>query len=298
MTDQEKTVEIKPDEGFQSIGMSRYFKDTNLDTRYLKLLTFVVISAIVSIYLIVIFSKRKVVGIASTPVNSPEMRFEVPMASPALIASQKSEGSTRSRVTYIPPKDRINVTNLRSSLSLPVGTEGKAILVSGGTDGLVKARILKPVLMDNEPVIPENSVLIGTGKSGEDRLFIEFQKIILPTGETYKVRAQAFENDDKVQGIKGSIVGTRSKKMMMAMGLGFLGGMADGMRENTSGSYFSTQKPTTRDAALSGASKAALDQSEAYLEEMKKSPNIIQVKSGTEFYFIIDEEKEKENYEK
>ena len=83
--------------------------------------------------------------------------------------------------------------------------------------------------------------------------------------------------------------------MMMAMGLGFLGGMADGMRENTSGSYFSSRKPTTRDAALSGASKAALDQSEAYLEEMKKSPNIIQVKSGTEFYFIIDDEKRKEN---
>ena len=79
------------------------------------------------------------------------------------------------------------------------------------------------------------------------------------------------------------------------MGLGFLGGMADGMRENTSGSYFSNQKPTTRDAALSGASKAALDQSEAYLEEMKKSPNIIQVKSGTEFYFIVDDEKRKEN---
>lgn len=67
------------------------------------------------------------------------------------------------------------------------------------------------------------------------------------------------------------------------------------MRENTSGSYFSSQKPTTRDAALSGASKAALDQSEAYLEEMKKSPNIIQVKSGTKFYFIIDDEKRKEN---
>jgi len=297
MTDQEITVEIKPDVGFLSIGESLYFKDTNLDTRYLKLLSFVVISAIVSIYLFVIFSKRKVVGIASAPVNSPEMRIEVPMASPALIAIQKNNANGN-RITYMPPKNRINVTNLRSSLSLPVGTEGKAILVSGGTDGLVKARILKPVLMDNEPVIPENSVLIGVGKSGEDRLFIEFQKIVLPTGETYKVRAQAFENEDKVQGIKGSIVGTRSKKMMMAMGLGFLGGMADGMRENTSGSYFSTQKPTTRDAALSGASKAALDQSEAYLEEMKKSPNIIQVKSGTEFYFIVDEEKEKDTYEK
>ena len=294
MSDTEQKVEIKSDEGFKSIGMSQYFKDTNLDPRYLKLLSFAVITAIFSTYLIVILKNKRVVGIDSKPVGSPDFRHEVPIASPGLIARQNNSGGNKPGY-YEPPKNRINITNLRSDLTLPVGTEGKAILVSGGTDGLIKAKILKPVLVDNEPLIPENAVLIGIGKSGEDRLFVEFQKIVLPSGETYKITAQAFENDDRIQGIKGSIVGTRSKKMMMAMGLGFLGGMADGMRENTSGSYFSSQKPTTRDAALSGASKAALDQSEAYLEEMKKSPNIIQVKSGTEFYFIIDEEKRKEN---
>ena len=294
MSDNEQKVEIKSDEGFKSIGMSQYFKDTNLDTRYLKLLSFVVVTAILSIYLIVIFSNKRVVGIDSKPVGSPDFRHDVPLVSPDLIARQKN-GALKGSGVYVPPTGLINVTNLRSALNLPVGTEGKAILVSGGTDGLIKAKILKPVLVDNEPLIPENAVLIGVGKSGEDRLFVEFQKIVLPTGETYKITAQAFESDDKIQGIKGSIVGTRSKKMMMAMGLGFLGGMADGMRENTSGSYFSNQKPTTRDAALAGASKAALDQSEAYLEEMKKSPNIIQVKSGTEFYFIVDDEKRKEN---
>ncbi len=294
MSDTEQKVEIKSDEGFKSIGMSQYFKDTNLDPRYLKLLSFAVITAIFSTYLIVILKNKRVVGIDSKPVGSPDFRHEVPIASPGLIARQNNSGGNKPGY-YEPPKNRINITNLRSDLTLPVGTEGKAILVSGGTDGLIKAKILKPILVDNEPIIPENAVLIGIGKSGEDRLFVEFQKIVLPSGETYKITAQAFENDDRIQGIKGSIVGTRSKKMMMAMGLGFLGGMADGMRENTSGSYFSSQKPTTRDAALSGASKAALDQSEAYLEEMKKSPNIIQVKSGTEFYFIIDDEKQKEN---
>ena len=293
MSDTEQKVEIKSDEGFKSIGMSQYFKDTNLDPRYLKLLSFAVITAIFSTYLIVILKNKRVVGIDSKPVGSPDFRHEVPLASPGLIARQNNIGGNKPGY-YEPPKNRINITNLRSDLTLPVGTEGKAILVSGGTDGLIKAKILKPILVDNEPLIPENAVLIGIGKSGEDRLFVEFQKIVLPSGETYKITAQAFENDDRIQGIKGSIVGTRSKKMMMAMGLGFLGGMADGMRENTSGSYFSSQKPTTRDAALSGASKAALDQSEAYLEEMKKSPNIIQVKSGTEFYFIIDDEKRKE----
>ncbi len=75
--------------------------------------------------------------------------------------------------------------------------------------------------------------------------------------------------------------------------------MADGLRETSGSSFFVTQKPSVKDAALGGASKAALDQSAAYLEEMKKSPNIIEVKSGSEFLIIIDEPKPKGNiYEK
>ena len=53
------------------------------------------------------------------------------------------------------------------------------------------------------------------------------------------------------------------------------------------------RRPTARDAALAGASKAALDQSQAYLEEMKKSPNIIEVKAGTEISVMTDEPKQK-----
>ena len=149
--------------------------------------------------------------------------------------------------------------------------------------------------MDGEPLIPENSVLFGRGKSGEERLYVEFNKVIFPTGESYSILAQGFDVADKILGLKGAIVSVKAKKMGMAMGLGFIGGMADGLRETSGSSFFTNQKPTLKDAALSGASKAALDQSAAYLEEMKKSPNIIEVKVGTEFVIIIDEPKKKEN---
>jgi len=287
----EPTVEIKSDEGIRSIGLSEYFKHSKLDTRYVKLLSFTVIISVIAVYVFIVLKQRKIVGYSSKEFSTPEFSREVPLSAPNIVTHVNSKQSSKGRSGY--PQNKINVLNLRSISDLPLGTEGKAILVSGGTDGLVKAKVLKPIIVDSEPLIPENSILFGNGKSGEDRLYVEFRKVILPTGEVFKLIAQAFDTDDKIQGLKGAIVGSRTKKMGMAMGLGFLGGMTDGLRE-TSGSMFMAQKPTVKDAALAGASKAALDQSEAYLEEMKKSPNIVQVKSGTEFYIIVDEEKKKE----
>jgi hypothetical protein len=191
---------------------------------------------------------------------------------------------------------KIKVLNLRSVSEVPVGSEVKAVLVSGATDGIVKARLMAPLLVDGDPILPEKSVLFGRGKSGEDRLFVEFSKVIFPTGEAYPIRAQAFDLSDNIQGLKGALVGKRTLKMAGAMAFGFLGGMADSLQD-TSGSRFMQQRPSVRDAALAGTSKAALDQSQAYIEEMKKSPNIIEVQTGTEFIIITDEPKRKENYD-
>ena len=80
------------------------------------------------------------------------------------------------------------------------------------------------------------------------------------------------------------------------MGFGLLGGMADGLQD-TSGSMFAYErKRSLKDAALSGTSKAALDQSQSYMDEMKNAPNIIEVKRGTEFYLLFDEPKKKEGF--
>jgi hypothetical protein len=187
---------------------------------------------------------------------------------------------------------RIKIVSLRSISELPIGSEMKATLASGATDGIVKAQLTAPLIVDGESILPEKTILFGKGKSGEERLFVEFSKVILPTGEGYPIRAQAFDVADKILGLKGALVGTRTKKMAGAIAFGFMGGMADGLQDS-SGSYFIPRKPSARDAALAGASKAALDQSQEYIEEMKKSPNIIEVKAGTEIVVITDEPKPK-----
>ncbi len=190
----------------------------------------------------------------------------------------------------------IRVVNLSRASDIPVGSEARAILESGASNGVVKARLLSALKVDGEILFPERTTLFGRGKSTEERLFVQFDRAIFPSGESFRILGQAFDVEDKILGLKGAFVGARSKKMGMAIGFGVLGGMADGLQTNSSGSnlWGAPEKKSMRDAAFSGASKAALEQSQSLMEEMKSSPNIIEVKRGTEFYLIIDEPKREE----
>lgn len=190
---------------------------------------------------------------------------------------------------------QIRIYSLRSYSEIPVGSEARGILESGATDGIVKAKLISALTVDGESVLPEGTTLFGRGKSSEERLFVEFNKVIFPNGESLPIIGQAFDASDKILGIKGSIVGRRTKKMGMAIGFGVIGGMADALQETSGSSFFGNQKRSVRDAAFAGASKAALDQSQVYIDEMKNSPNVIEVKRGTEFFLIIDEQKGKED---
>lgn len=300
MADDNKTVEIKADKGTESIGLNQYFVNAqNFDKKHFKIMAYITLALILAVFVTGILGKRKIIGKNSKELSSPPLSREVPLTVPRILNNTDNINMiTRKNIDYSSQR-KIKVLTLRALSEIPIGSETKAILVSGATDGIVKAKITQSLNVDGEPLIPENSILFGKGKSGEERLYVEFNKVIFPSGESFQILAQSFDPSDKIQGLKGAIVGTRAKKMGMAMGMGFLGGMADGMRETSGSSLFMNQKPTMKDAALSGASKAALNQSEAYLEEMKKSPNIIEVKSGTEFIIIIDEPKKKENiYEK
>ena len=229
-------------------------------------------------------------------IDSPNVTHDLPIIDvPILEARPSSRGGGNKQLARI---ENIRVVRLGGVGLIPVGTEARAVLVSGASNGIVKAKLLSSLLVDGEPTIPEGATIFGTGKSSEERLFVEFSKAILPTGETVGIRAQALDGGDKILGLKGALIGTRTKKMGMAVGFGVLGGMADGLQDTSGTNIFGMQqKKSLKDAALSGASKAALDQSQVYIEEMKNAPAIIEVKKGTEFFLMIDEPKGKEKNE-
>ncbi len=295
--DQEQ-VEIKADVGSESIGKDKFIRasEGQFNSQGMRSSVLVAMFLVSIVFITMMFTSKKD--------TRPHQGKSLP--GPDGTRGQVDLGAkimTQKDLTNLIPKPKsvssdlgkIRVVNLRSIAEVPTGSEMLAILSSGATDGIVKARLTAPLIVDGEPVIPENSVLFGSGKSGEERLMVEFRKVIFPTGESFAIRAQAFDPSDKVLGLKGAIVGTRAKKMAGAMAFGFLGGMADGMQTTSGSSMFLPQRPSIRDGALAGASKAALDQSQAYMEELKRSPNIIEVKAGSDLLVIVDEPKKNED---
>lgn len=287
-------VEVKADGATKSLGDSAYYaaKEGRLDSRNRRVSIVIMIGLVGLIFTTMFFSKKPERGDPSGKnLPAPGISRNNSDINPKLLTEKDLTNIISRPKVERSLLGKIRVLSLRSISELPIGSEMKAVLASGGTDGIVKARLTQSLIVDGEPILPEKAILFGRGKSGDERLFIEFSKVILPTGESYSIRAQAFDVSDKIQGLKGAIVGTRTKKMAGAIAFGLIGGMADGSRD-TSGSFFTAKKPSARDAALAGASKAALDQSQAYIDEMKKSPNIIEVKSGSEILVITDEPKQ------
>lgn len=219
---------------------------------------------------------------------------DLPIHAPAILTSN-SNGSTLNRRTS-PDEGRIKVVSLAASSQIPAGAEAKAVLDSGASNGIVKAKLTTALAIAGDIFLPEKTILIGKGTSSEERLFIQFNRAILPAGETIKLVAKAFDASDKILGLKGALISAKNKKLGMAAGFGALGAMVDGLQSDSSGSspWGAPVRKSPRDAALGGASKAALDQSQFIMEEAKSLPNVIEVKHGTEFYLIVDESKSEE----
>lgn len=279
-------------------GQEAYFKTWNglketVSVSRLKALA-LPIAAILAVLTFFFSGDREAADMRGKELDVPTVSQDVPVIAAPIYDGSESVNQIRTPRVATGALGRIKVFNLRRSSEIPVGSEAKAVLVSGATDGIVKAKLVSALAVDGEPILPEGATLFGRGKSSEERLFVEFQKAVFPSGESLPIRGQAFDVGDKILGLKGSVVGRRTKKMGMAVGFGVLGGMTDALQETSGSTFFGYQKRSVRDAALAGASKAALDQSQVYLEEMKNSPNIIEVKKGTEFYLIIDEPKRKE----
>jgi hypothetical protein len=64
--------------------------------------------------------------------------------------------------------------------------------------------------------------------------------------------------------------------------------MASGLQEPAYDEAGKPRRPSTRDAALNGASQAASEQAKSYMEDIKNRPAIIEVKQGTSFIVTFD----------
>lgn len=301
MTENQKPTEVLIEREGRTFrwGQGAYFRTWNglKETLSVSALKVLALPIAIVLGIVTFFSGRKEAqDQRGRTVAVPTITQDVPIIEARILDGRQTPNQLQAPRIGRGVVGRIKVFRLSQLSEIPVGSEARAILESGASNGIVKARLLSALKVDGDAILPERTTIFGRGRSSEERLYVEFHKAVFPSGESIEIRGQAFDVRDKILGLKGSLIGTRSKKMGLAIGFGVLGGMADGLQSTSGSSPWGVQeKKSMRDAALSGASKAALDQSTAYIEEMKNAPHIIEVKTGTEFYLIIDEPMRKEN---
>ncbi len=170
---------------------------------------------------------------------------------------------------------------------IPPGSMVKAVLVSGASNGLVRAEMSESLSVDGERLIPEGSVLMGNGSSTDDRLLVSFSQVVFRDGSFGAINAQACDASDKIVGLKGSKIGNKAVNIAGAIGLGFVGGLSQGFQDTQAIQGAVIASPSMKNALLNGTTTAALQQSQNLMSDLQNQVPIIEVPPATPICVIF-----------
>lgn len=173
---------------------------------------------------------------------------------------------------------------------IPPGSIVRAVLTTGASNGPVRAELKESLRIHGETVLPEGAVLVGSGQSTEDRLFIRFSQVVFPDGSFEPIQGQAADSEDQIVGLKGSKVGHYAVKLGAAVGLNFVSGMAEGLQEKEAVGQQVVNKADTRNALLNGASRASLELANETMSGLKNQTPVIEVNAGTEILVLFGQQ--------
>lgn len=174
---------------------------------------------------------------------------------------------------------------------IPAGSLALATLVSGASNGPVKAALSEALIVNGEVVLPEGTILLGSGSSTEERLFITFSKLVHRDGKSEPIQAVAADIKDKIAGLKGSKIGNYAMRLGAGIGLNFVSGMAEVLQDQEAVGPMGmpVKKATMKNAFLNGAEKASLEQASEIMSGLKDKQPIIEVKAGSTIYVLFGE---------
>lgn len=182
--------------------------------------------------------------------------------------------------------ERLSLVSRKESLKIPLGAQAKAKLLTGGTNGTIKAQLIEDLKFNGEVYLTAGTFLWGQGSSTEARLMITFSKAVSIQGQSYEVQAQAYDGVDDILGLKGSVIGRTSKKILAGAGLGVAGALQTLQSSQNIGGI-AVKAPSLENALMNGASTAALGIAEQELEDLQNNQVVIEVKKGTEILVVF-----------
>lgn len=194
-----------------------------------------------------------------------------------------SSKSGRSKVSFTGPQ-----VIYREIAGIPPGTLVKAKLITGASDGPVRAELIQDVIVNGERLIESGSTILGNGSSTEERLFVRFDRLIRKDGSTLSIQAQALDRKDRIAGLKGNKVSTEAMKLAAGIGLNFVGGISDALQETEVKGGVALRSSSMKNALLNGAAHAALDQSKDLISSYKDKAPRIEVEKGRIVEIMFD----------
>ena len=158
---------------------------------------------------------------------SPQGKIQIPTGNSDFEKPKAPAGRPRPIVSY----SGLQVIQRPNWGKIPPGSMAKAKFITGASNGPLKAILLEPLTINNEEVVPEGAVLVGNGSSGDDRLTVQFTKLVFQDGKSQNIQAQACDLSDQTVGVKGKKVSKYAVLLATGAGLNFLGGVAEGLQE-------------------------------------------------------------------
>jgi len=196
----------------------------------------------------------------------------------------KRSGSRGAPVTFRGPQV---IARPRNLAAIPPGTLVHAVLVSGASNGPTRAQLQEAVRVNGAVLIEEGAILVGSGTSTEERLLVRFNQVVFKDGSFGAIDAHACDSSDKIVGLKGSKVGAKALSLAGSIGLGFVGGLSEGLQETRGEQGVLVRKPSLKNALLNATATTALDQSRQMMSDLKNNVPVIEVPSGSSVYVLF-----------
>lgn len=188
-------------------------------------------------------------------------------------------------VVRLPGLQRID---RRQAGQIPPGSMLRAVLITGASNGPVRVETKEALRIQGETLIPEGAALLGTGQSTEERLIIRFTQVVFKDGSFENISAQAADVEDRTVGLRGSRVGRVALKYAAAIGLNFVGGMAEVLQDREAVGQQVVSRPTAKNAFLNGTSKATVEMGADTMADLRNKAPIIQIDAGKEIFVIFE----------
>lgn len=174
---------------------------------------------------------------------------------------------------------------------IPSGTNFVGKLINGidtrGDNQLLKVTLPYGGMHPSGGKIPKDSILLGSASySGGDRVYIRFSRVIYPSGQEYRIDAQALSSGDYTPGLIGNHHSETDLRVAGSLALTMVSAGADVLTRRTAmgntpyGMAMAQPDSTMDNAALQGVSQVTKQEAERIGSKMKDKEEYLTIHTG------------------